>query len=356
MSQRRAFLGSSLAFACAVALMLAACGSNKEERGDGGSATDASVVADAGVIADSGTDAETALPDSRLPPCAGELPVMSAFDSATGMYFEPDWSCYESREDEDADAAPQDAGADRPAILQLTYAPGNKVPFPGEATVDVFFGPSALGEPAFTGVTDADAGTIMFIAPAEEEFVSVWVHATRMPASPLNDIVDLYELSLPIVRPPAMIGASVLISSPVDSLLANVLGSRELGDRSKAILSAVVRDCRGHDVGGAQLELIDAEKNAPVPSGTAAGEPRTIYARFALPDPTCTYTSPEGSEWLMVNAPTNVSDGALTHAYRVRATGRMRASDSAPVTLGEPAVELSSGGFTVARPYRISRR
>ena len=145
-----------------------------------------------------------------------------------------------------------------------------------------------------------------------------------------------------------------VISAAVDTLLANVLGNLALGDRNKAVLSAVVRDCRGRDVGGAQLELIDGETNAPVASGSEAGEPRAVYGRFALPHPECTYTSAERSEWTMVNAPTNVSKGVITHPYRVRAKGRLRASDAEPAILDERAVELFPGDFSFVHPYRVA--
>jgi hypothetical protein len=280
---------------------------------------------------------------------------MRAFDSVTSTYIDPDWSCYAGDAGvSGAGAAPRDAGGDRSAIFQLTYAPGNRIPYPG-ATADFFFGSSTLGKPALTAVTDADAGTITLTVPGEQELVSVWVRATRNPTSPITDIVGVHALALPLVRPPAVISASAVISSAVDTLLANVLGALALGDRSKAMLSAVVRDCRSHDVGGAQLELIDGETNAPVTSGSAAGEPRAVYGRFALPHPECTYTSAERSEWMMVNAPTNVSNGAVTHTYRLRAKGRMRASDPAPVILDERAVELFSGDFSFVHPYRVSR-
>jgi hypothetical protein len=367
-------LGSCLVAWCAVLQPLAACSSNDppgdrvvmtfldgSTASDSGMSVDGRLVPEAGAIANGDADiadaGSTALPDAETPPCSGDLPVMQAFDPEAGAFVDPDWSCYAgtatSAHDADAGAAPSEAGVDKSAILQLTYAPGNSVPFPG-GTVDFFFGHSTLGKPALTGVTDADAGTIRFTAPAGEELVSVWVHATKNPTSPVTDIVDVHEFDLPIVRSPAVIGASALVSLPVDALLANVLGAAELGDRRKAILGAVVRDCRGRDVGGAQLELIDTETNAPVAQGTGAGEPRAVYGRFALPDVSCTYTSAERSEWMMVNAPTNVSNGAVTHAYRLRAKGRMHASDSQLVILGEPAVELFSGGFSSVRPYRIS--
>lgn len=179
-----------------------------------------------GTVTDSG---DTAPPIVAAPPCAGELPVMQAYERETLSRVEPDWSCYATEAGVTTDNS--DAGADRAAILQLTYAPGNNVAFGG-------------------GYRRCLLRAVDPRQPGDH-----WDYGCRCGDD-------------------------------------HVLG----GDRSKALLGAAVRDCRGRDVGGAQLELIDGEANTPVVSGTAAGEPRAVYGRFALPDRQCTYTSAERSQ------------------------------------------------------------
>jgi hypothetical protein len=109
----------------------------------------------------------------------------------------------------------------------------------------------------------------------------------------------------------------------------------------------MARDCDGHDLSGAQFVLIDDETNAPVPLGSEAGTPHQAYSRFALPDPTCTFTDAEYPAWMLVNAPVNVNADTKTHGYRLRVQGRMRASDREPVVIAEGEVELFSGVTTV---------
>lgn len=54
----------------------------------------------------------------------------------------------------------------------------------------------------------------------------------------------------------------------------------------------------------------------------------------------------------MINAPVNVAGNSKGHSYRLRLKGRMRASDVAPVVLGEREVELFVGIMSVARVHR----
>jgi hypothetical protein len=287
------------------------------------------------------------------PPCSGDLPVMSGFDAQTGSTLEPDWSCYLSITQSDADAGVLiDPGTAPSAVIEVSYAPGNNVPFPA-AMIDQFFAPSALGKPAYSGIADA-AGRLMFPAPAGTERISLHVHAVADPMNPIGEIVDTYAFDVPFAWPPHVVKASAYVTVAVDATIVNVLGSAELGDKTKAILYANVRDCQGRDVGGAQVELIDVATQAPVAVGTAACQPFGVYGRFALPDTTCTFTTAQRSEWMLLNAPVNVSNGAVSQAFKVRAKGRMRASDVEPVILDERPVELHSGAFINAYPYRVS--
>jgi hypothetical protein len=77
-----------------------------------------------------------------------------------------------------------------------------------------------------------------------------------------------------------------------------------------------------------------------VQTGTTGTLPRAAYSLFALPSASCTFTTTGRSEWMLLNAPVNVSGDKVTHAYRLRLKGRMRASDLEPVVLGEREVEL----------------
>jgi hypothetical protein len=272
---------------------------------------------------------------------------MFGFDAQRGEAREPDWGCYA---DAVKDACPS-LGVEKSATVQVSYAPGNNVAVAG-VVVDQFFGPSTRGKPSFSGVTD-DAGRVTFQAPSGTERISFWLHGATGTGDALKDLVDVYAFGVPLVWPPSVVSASAVVSVAVNTVLINVLGSLDLADRNRAVIMAAVRDCSGHDVAGAQLELVDATTNTVITPGVGVGEPRAVYGRYALPDTTCRYTNAERAEWMMLNAPTNVSGGAASHAYKVRATGRMRASDTEPVLLDERAIELYPGSFSFVYPYRV---
>jgi hypothetical protein len=364
---------TSVVVACSLLLSLVACAKTDNAMDAGGaevpmlapvsgaSGASGQLASVAGRVSEAGSGAGTSgtagsggvtsvtIPQSV---CSGELPVMQGFDAQMNMSTEPDWGCYTgstSVDDADGGTAPS-SGTATPAIIRVTYAPGNNVGFAG-ATVDQFFGPSTLGKPASTGVSDS-TGQIMFQAASGTQRISMRLHAMTDPNSALSNFVDSYVLELPIAWPPSFNGVSAFISQGVDATLVNVLGSPDLGDKTKAFLGATVRDCQGHDVGGAQVELIDVSTDMPVDMGMGAGEPRGVYGRFALPDKTCTFTTPQRAEWLMLNAPVNVSNDAVSHQYKVRSKGRRRDSDAEPVILAEQMVELHSGGYTFTSPYR----
>ena len=113
-----------------------------------------------------------------------------------------------------------------------------------------------------------------------------------------------------------------------------------------------MRDCLGRDVGGAVFELIDGETDQPVQVATSGSGPRVAYQQFALPNPSCTFTSVGRSDWMMLNAPVNVEGDKVTHRYRLRLKGRMRESDAEPKVFAEREVELFAGSITAVRLYK----
>ena len=305
---------------------------------------------DGGVSRDSGRtapEADAAVPG--LQPCTGAPPVMKSLDTNTNMEFDPDWSCYGGSDGGVAapDAA-ADAGAPRP-FATLRLAPLPQALF-GDPTVDVFFGPSTLGTPAYTRTFGGDGGTVSFPLPAGSASVSLHLHELLTP-DPSYSILELFEYGLPVLDV-HIEGFVTLKASMALSVNLALGGGQE--DPGKALLVSYARDCAGHPVSGAQFELVDGATNLPVPTGTGAGDARSSYARFALPTTTCTFTTNEQFEasWMLVNAPVNVMNGAKTRSYRLRFKGRMHESDVAPVILGEREVELFPGGTSFARVDR----
>lgn len=282
--------------------------------------------------------------------CTGELPVMRARDPATNVELDPDWSCY-------ASAPPEvDQGVTRTVSFGF-LRPNANTPAPLASlvtglTVDFFFGPSTLGEPAITCVFDGQAPVVSLEVPFGIEFVAARLRAIENAQAALS-LVEVNEYGLVVSPEEAAIEGYFLIRDSRKLAISLALaGGQE--DPTKALIVSAVRDCQGRAVRGAQIELIDGETNVPVATGTAVGLPRSSYAHLALPNPDCTHTSNEQQEssWMLVNAPTNVTDGAKTRAYRLRLKGRMRASDAQPVVLGEREVELFRGGTTYVRLYR----
>jgi hypothetical protein len=204
-------------------------------------------------------------------------------------------------------------------------------------TVDFHVGRTTVGAPAASRTFEPDAGEVTFPFPMNQRRVSIHTHALQR-ADSRFDISELRDYESPI---------------PGDG--GPVQGYIELPD--KAVLLVTVLDCAGQDVGGAQVELVDLETGVVVQSVVQQGLPRSAYLRYALPDPSCTYTSNGTNQaaWVMVNAPTNVSVDHIDHGYKVRLKGRTRADQPQPVTFAEQAVELSAGTTTAVRVYRSTR-
>jgi hypothetical protein len=275
--------------------------------------------------------------------CTGDPPVMKYLDQQTNTELNPDWGCY-------ADAgALADAGSAVPA-RRVTFHLG---PYPGVydgVTADFFFGWSTLGAAAVTRVFANDSDAVTFDVPAGRDVVSAWIHALQADSSALS-IEESREYGFAVPAGDASIEASGTIHD-MRALTVNLVleGGRE--DPAKSLLIADARDCLGRYVGGAQFELVDGETNLPVPTRTAPGAPVTGYWYFALPNAGCDYTGSELAQWVMVDAPVNVTGDATTHSYRFRLKGRMHASDPAPVVLGEREIELFAGAITFVRLYR----
>ena len=305
--------------------------------GEGGS----TAGADAGVV---GSDAGAVAAD--VPPgvlCSGELPVMTVLDTDTNTEHEPDWSCYAQPE------TPAQAQGSRQVTLSLAMSVPALIGSIDGLMVDVFFGPSTLGKPAVSAQLRTGQTSLMLDVPADVTGLSAHVHALTAADARFNT-AEVRDYDLRIPSGGVIEGTTVLTA--MHSLAANVALDGDAPDASKASLGSEVRDCLGHDVGGAQFELIDGETNQPVPTSTTGSLPRAAYSQFALPNPSCTFTTVGRAEWMLLNAPVNVSGDKITHPYRLRLKGRMHASDVEPVVLGEHDVELFPGSITAVRLYK----
>lgn len=292
--------------------------------------------------ADAGLDAGAA--QSMLPGtlCSGALPVMSVLDAETFSEVAPDWSCYAPG------SAPESPPAARTVSVSVAMSAAGLIASVDRLMLDVFHGPSTLGAPAHTLVLQGDQTSASVEVPAGVSSLSTHVHGLAT-ASPQLDVAELREYD---VRIPA---SSVVEAAACLTSMITLAGRETLGggtpDPALASISADVRDCQGRDVGGAQLELIDGATGEPV-NTLGEGGPRSAYSRFAIPDPSCTFTTVGRAEWVMVNAPVNTRGDARTHAYRLRLRGRMRAQDREPVLIAERELELFAGASTVVRLYR----
>ena len=280
--------------------------------------------------------------------CAGDLPIMKVRDPTTNAAMEPDWSCFDAPDDEAAADAGTAAHAATESIqFRLGIGPLSDAPdlaqriltFTMGVTVDLYFGASTLGKPAVTRTFDQYMVSVD--VPSGTPSLSARIRPLERAMAGLS-IVESREYGIPL--PSAATGAAAEAAFTVrDSrkLAANLVLEGGQEDLTKASLVALARDCRGRDVSGAQLELIDGATNLPL-----TGEARSAYSRFALPDPTCTFSNAEQPAWWMVNAPVNTSGATKTHSYRLRLKGRMRTGDRAPVVFGETELELFPGIVT----------
>jgi hypothetical protein len=266
------------------------------------------------------------------------------------MEVEPDFDCYmPTATDGGMD---RDAGLDGGAVVtrNISFRTVLKS-FVAGVAVDVFSGFSTLGTPTSTQILDADGGGAEFSLPAATTLLSVRVHPlTRDNAS--ASIVESREYGLRLSGQSSSLEGFALISDSRELTVRLALGGSGQDDPSKALLMADVRDCAGRPVNGAQVELIDGQTKQPVAAGTETDGPHVAYTYFALPTPTCTFTTDqqEFSDWLMIDAPVNVVNGSNTHSYRLRVKGRRQATDVAPVVIVEREVELFPGVISFVRP------
>lgn len=286
-------------------------------------------------------DAATVVDEARR--CIGPLPVMTVHDAEKGVDLDPDWSCYDVS---DAGVAKGDGGTQRATFRVAELLPG----LLDGVMVDFFFGASTLGTPHLTRVLGLDAGSVSFDVPPGRTSVSVRQHAlTRADAT--RSLAELRQYDL-LIPPDGVPIESYLVLNGSRDLIVNLALGGEREDAQKAILMSVARDCRGRDVRGAQLALIDGETNLPVAIGTAPGAPRASYFQDALPSTSCSFTSNDQAVWVLINAPVNVSADQKTHSYRLRLTGRKSERDVSPIVLGEVEVETVAGVVSLVRTHR----
>jgi hypothetical protein len=289
--------------------------------------------------------------------CSGTLPVMKTRNLVTNEAEDADWSCYDA-----ADAGALQAAA--PQTVQFHLSPGPLPDTPdlqqrvatlvAGVSVDFFFGPSTLGTPALTRTFDGYSVTVEVPAGATSLSARINPHENDADGAGLS-VVELHDYGIPLpLSGESAEGHFVMRASR--ALAADLVLDGGMPDPEKAVLVTVARDCRGRDVSGAQIALIDAETNQPVASDGEPGAPRAAYTQFALPSPACTFSNAEQPAWMLVDAPVNIRGETNTHAYRLRIQGRMRASDPAPVVFAEGEVELFSGVVTylssLPRVYR----
>jgi hypothetical protein len=293
------------------------------------------------------------LPDVPIiapPSCSGDPPVVTAHDLLTNTELAPDFGCYER--------ARTDAGADRDSGLDAGRVVTKSIAFRTVlrsllegVTVDFFSGSSTLGIPSSTQVLGGDGGAVTFSLPSTTSVLSVRVHALQR-SNAAASVVEMREYGFRLSGERPSIDGFAVVSDSRALAVRLALGGSGQEDPSKALLIADVRDCTGHPVNGAQVDLIEGDTNRPVSVGTAADAPHVAYSYFALPTPMCTFTSDqqEGATWMMVNAPVNVVNGSKTRPYRVRVSGRRQATDSAPVVIVEREVELFAGLVSFVQP------
>jgi hypothetical protein len=217
-------------------------------------------------------------------------------------------------------------------------------------TVDLFWGTSTLGEPALTRAFQA--GAVTFDTPPGVTMFAARVNPAEGTIPGLS-VLEEREYGFPVQPGKTSIEGSFILRDSL-ALSVDLATSGGKADPEKALITALALDCRGLQLRGAQYELIDGESGEPVPVGTSPGQPRPSYVQYGLPSTTCEYTSPGTSAWMLIDAPVNVTNGAKTHAYRVRLKGRKTESDAAPVIIGEREVELFPGILSYVQVHRLT--
>jgi hypothetical protein len=218
--------------------------------------------------------------------------------------------------------------------------------------VDFFFSASTLGEPAESRTFDGLSAEVEIDVPADLEFLSARLVGHEA-LSPEFSPVEINEYGL-LVSEDSKLEGYFLVRDSRKLAINLAFGSKGMEDPNKAVIVAFVRDCKGRPVSGAIFELIDGETNTPVETGAQPGMPRVSYSHLGLPTAECTFSSDQQvvSQFMLIDAPVNVVDGANVHPYRLRMLGRKQASDIEPVMLAEREVELFAGGTTYVRLFR----
>jgi hypothetical protein len=355
----------SLALACAVTL--AACRDD-----DGSEPMPADLVDAANANADNGggkpathpsardaaTDGRSESPPIEPDRCTGELPVMQARIAATNAIVDPDWSCYDAAPPpetpmpghSDVDAGPSAASR----LVTFRLGPAQIGPLIGEVTIDFFFGPSTLGAPAVTHRSALDVDGLTFGVPMTVETLSARIHPSAN-ANPMLSVPEFREYGFSLRSAAPVIEGYLALQASVDLIASFLVYPGQRADPERAMIVALVRDCQGREVSGAQFALFDGDSDMPVATDSTARAPRTNYFQFALPSTTgCTFTSNDQAAWVMIDAPTNVSTSSdsTTHSYRLRLSGRMHATDATPVVIGERDIELFPRAITFVQLYR----
>ena len=103
-----------------------------------------------------------------------------------------------------------------------------------------------------------------------------------------------------------------------------------------------VVDCRGRDVGGALLQLIDLATGEPVPFGRCESELRATYFDDRVPKSACNHTDPRRSA-IEIMAPQNATGSQRGHPYELQLLGRLSEADPKPVVFARRRVDLLPG-------------
>ena len=271
--------------------------------------------------------------------CNGPLPVMKMLDKQMGGVKTPDWSCYASAANKPA-AAPKGMQA-----LQFKLAALMPSLIEG-VTLDFFLGASTLEKPYFTSKFDGTSDVVALDVPAEQTALTVRVNGLEREET-ARSIAELREYSVPILKRDEPVQGFMLLTSQRKLIVNEALKNQTTqdDDPEKAFLVSYARDCSGHDVSGAQFELLD-DSGTVVESKSTEGEPHQSYMQYAIPNPDCTYTSFDQSAWVLINAPVNATAKGKSDTYRLRVKGRMAETDAEPVVFGEAEVEMVAGAIT----------
>jgi hypothetical protein len=317
--------------------------------------------------------------------CQGDPPVMMIQDQAGNPQM-PDWSCYDddasafvpfgldagldvdldglvdvdlgdaggdAEMDAGADAADAamqtDAGADAAAAPHCTFRDVDFVamaPVPN-LKVQLFFNNNAMsGSPDFTGTTNAN-GEFTFPVPTTPLMAYLIPSQTGMTSGQDVKALAWYD-NISCKSGETYAGFSITATS-YNLLSGGILGGTAV-DPARMTLVSGVRDCQFRDVGGGLIEIVDAVTGQVVPPGNGASDYRGSYfGSGGTPDARCTHTVAAQSLYAAVNVP-------IDHPLKVRALGRMKASDVAVRNLGERTIPAWADTIAIIRPYRLTKR